>query len=191
MTSKTLITLACLFAIAFALLGLGHCGYGKIDSMLTLENKAASIREEFPGVEHIEIGTLALLLDGDSSNSILLVDSRSPEEYAVSHIPGAVNLETLEAVKAHLDGKADPPSDIIAYCSVGQRSAILADQLKKSGFEKSRNVVGSIFAWANEDRVLEDSSGKPVEKVHPFNEFWGRMLKPEKRADLEKSSPSE
>lgn len=187
MTPKALIILAALFVVAFALLGLGHCGYNKIDSMLTLENKAASIREEFSDVEHIETDTLALLLQAKETAPVLLVDSRSPEEYEVSHIPGAVNLETVEAVQSHLSGMENPPENVIVYCSVGHRSAILAEQLKEAGFNHTRNVVGSMFAWANEDREMVDAGGNAAEKVHPYNEFWGRMLKPERRADLAES----
>ena len=40
-----------------------------------------------------------------------------------------------------------------------------------------------IFEWANEGRpVVRD--GREVEAVHPYDAVWGRLLAPERRADL-------
>ena len=57
----------------------------------------------------------------------------------------------------------------------------LLDALSRAGFENTVNVRGSIFAWANEDRPLEKPDGSKAEKVHPFNEFWGRLLEEDRR----------
>jgi hypothetical protein len=43
------------------------------------------------------------------------------------------------------------------------------------------NLEGSIFAWASEDRPLE-KEGQPAALVHPYNNRYGQMLKPERRA---------
>ena len=45
------------------------------------------------------------------------------------------------------------------------------------------NMEGSIFKWANEGRpVYRD--GERVEKVHPYNETWGRLLDKARRASV-------
>lgn len=181
MSPRFYIIIGTIFLIAFALLGIGQCGYKDLDSMRSLEKKSAKIRKEFPDIEHIESGTVAALLEG---GSVLLVDSRTAEEFAVSHLTGAVNLETSDQVQEHLKSLTTQPKSIIIYCSVGQRSAVLTEKLEKKGIKNVKNFVGSIFAWANEDRPMIDSKGKPAEKVHPFNKFWGRLVKKDRRASL-------
>ena len=165
MTTKAYAIIGAIFVIGFALLGIGQCGYKELDSMRSLEKKAAKIRKEFPDVEHIESDTVAALLE-QKKDAVLLVDCRTPEEFKLSKIPGAVNLEDLDAVRKHLADMTKKPTALVVYCSVGQRSAELAEDLKKAGIENAKNYVGSIFAWANEDRPLVDSQRPALPK--PF-----------------------
>ena len=44
-------------------------------------------------------------------------------------------------------------------------------------------MSGSIFQWANEGYPIE-RNGEPADKVHPYNARWGKLLKPQLRADL-------
>jgi hypothetical protein len=53
--------------------------------------------------------------------------------------------------------------------------------LQRQGFTNVRTLEGSLFAWANDGRPME-VDGRPVKEVHPYNEFWGRLLEPEVRA---------
>lgn len=185
MSSRTITWLAIIFVVSFALIGVGHCGYGKLRWMQSLELASEHIEKKFDDVDHISTDTLAALLDADRSK-VLLIDARAPDEYAVSHIPGALNAQDPEAVKAILETiKTGNPASIITYCSIGYRSAELAEMLEKDDDIELpvKNVLGSIFQWANEDRPLETAPGKPASKVHPFNETWGRLLEPAKRLD--------
>ena len=43
-------------------------------------------------------------------------------------------------------------------------------------------MSGSIFEWANEGRPVE-RNGERVDKVHPYNGTWGKLLKPQLRAN--------
>ncbi len=184
MTPRFLIIIGAIFLVAFTLLGIGRCGYKEIDSMRSLSKKSGKIRKEFPDIEHIETGTVAALLKAKDRSSVLLIDCRTAEEFAVSHLPGAVNLETSKKVTAHLKSLPTQPESLVIYCSVGQRSASLTEELKRVGIKNAKNFVGSIFAWANEDRSMVDSEGKPAEKVHTYNKFWGRLVKESRRAPL-------
>jgi rhodanese-related sulfurtransferase len=188
MSSRTITWLTVIFVVAFALIGIGHCGYGKLRWMQSLDLASEHIEKEFDDVDHISTDTLAALLDADRSK-VLLIDTRAPDEYAVSRIPGALNAQDPKAVKAILETlKTGDLSSIITYCSIGYRSAELAEKLEKDDDVDLpvKNVLGSIFQWANEDRPLETPDGKPATKVHPFNETWGRLLEPAKRLDAAK-----
>lgn len=185
MSFRTITWLVIIFGVSFALIGIGHCGYGKLRWMQSLGLASEHIENEFDDVDHISTDTLAALLDADR-NKVLLIDARAADEYAVSHIPGAHNAQNPSAVEAILQTiKTGDPSSIITYCSIGYRSAELAEMLEEDDNIDLpvKNVVGSIFQWANEGRPLESAKGEPATKVHPFNDTWGRLLEPAKRLE--------
>jgi len=90
---------------------------------------------------------LAALIDGrkeKDATPYLLVDVRTPEEYASGHIPTAVNVPVT-------DIGAKPPTDkkdalIIVYCRSGGRSASARQTLERLGYT---NVVdfGAVSRW--------------------------------------------
>ena len=108
------------------------------------------------------------------------LDVRTGEEYAVSHIDGAVLAPALDDAIMAL---GDTPKDalIVAYCSVGWRSSALATQLKSAGYTNVVNLEGSIFEWANQGQPVV-RKGIEVTDVHPFSYRWGRYLAPALRA---------
>jgi len=56
-----------------------------------------------------------------------------------------------------------------------------AKRLRDLGFTNAVNVKGSIFAWANEGRLMVNTSG-PTDQVDPFDADWGHLLDPSHRA---------
>ena len=138
------------------------------------------IAKEFPGVPQLATRDLAAWLADGERKKPLLLDVRAPEEYAVSHLPGARRADP-EARAGQLDLGVGRDQPIVTYCSVGYRSSALAERLRQAGYTQVQNLAGSIFQWANEDRPLE-RDGKPATLVHPYNSFWSGMLKRERRA---------
>ncbi len=90
-------------------------------------------------------------VSGDSARVLvddgaLLLDVRTPAEFAAGHIDGAVNLP----VDALLAGAAIPAADgqsIVVYCRSGQRSAIAASRLRERGYTSVYDL-GPMSAWA-------------------------------------------
>lgn len=135
------------------------------------------IRQRFPDVATISTAELAAQLQNDRAP--VLLDARSLEEYAVSHLPGALHApDGAAALTALADVGRDTP--VVTYCSVGYRSAQRAEELHRAGFSRVRNLEGSIFQWANEDRPLVDADG-PVHVVHPYGSPWDGLLDEEHR----------
>ena len=66
-----------------------------------------------------------------STPNAVLLDVRTPEEYASGHIPGSVN-HPLERMQTY-DGDVSAP--IFAYCRSGARSARAVALLKELDFE--------------------------------------------------------
>lgn len=147
----------------------------------------AQVAAAHPGVPLVSTDTLAAWLAGPAAP--LLLDARTADEYAVSHLPGAVRVEPdapadrLAARLATLRG-TDAARPVVVYCSVGWRSAGVADRLRQAGAGDVRNLDGSVFRWALEGRPLVGPDGRPVRRVHPFDAVWGQLLRPDLRADV-------
>ncbi len=74
----------------------------------------------------------------------LLLDVRTPQEFASGHIPGAVNI-SLQTLEAHV---SELPTDrpIVIYCRSGNRSAAAGHLLLRRGFTQLYDL-GGIIAW--------------------------------------------
>ena len=80
----------------------------------------ARITRDWPGVPQMTTAELARRL-GEKGGRPVLIDTRKREEYAVSHLPGAVWAETPAPIRAAL--RDVPPERAMALdCSVGVRS---------------------------------------------------------------------
>lgn len=75
----------------------------------------------------------------------LLVDVRSPEEFASGHLPGAVNIPVEELPK-RLEELGSPEEPLVIYCRSGMRSSRAERLLKERGFQRIVNL-GPMSAW--------------------------------------------
>ena len=139
----------------------------------------AAIRQKFSTVARVRAPELAAWLDDAARIPPQLLDVREPAEYRVSHLAGAQQVEP-DSDPATLNLPKDQP--IVTYCSVGYRSAQYAQKLRRAGFTNVRNLEGSIFEWANENRPLVKADGQPAEQVHPYNKLGGLLLRSDRRA---------
>ena len=71
----------------------------------------------------------------------LLVDVRTPEEYAEGHIPGSVNIP-LAALPARMDELGDFDRPLFVHCLSGGRSGQAVMFLKREGFTNVKNIGG-------------------------------------------------
>ena len=115
----------------------------------------------FPAVEFVS--TESLLAEAQLNVEPTIIDVRLPEEYYVSHIPKAHNLQSAGAVAAAFPDYAEP---IVVYCSVGYRSAAVAEELASLGYTSVKNLRHSIFEWAERGYGLENAA-RSTARVHP------------------------
>ena len=108
-------------------------------------------------------------------SSYVLLDTRSPEEFRVSHIEGGQFVGFDDFTNEHVAGL---PRDttIIVYCSVGYRSEKVGEKMKALGFKNIRNLYGGIFAWKNRGLPVVDNNGDPTDSIHAYNKTWSRWL---------------
>ncbi len=95
-------------------------------------------------------GFARLITDKD----VVVLDVRTAEEYAESHIERAVNIDYYQ--KDFIDKvKATLPTDktIAIYCRSGRRSAFAAEKLAAYGY-KLVNLKGGIIAWQKAGREV-------------------------------------
>ncbi len=94
-----------------------------------------------------EIDVQELKAKLDRADDFVLIDVREPHEYQICNIPGA-KLIPLGEFPRHV-GEFDPEADIVIHCRSGVRSAKACNVLRAAGFQRVRNVVGGILAWAD------------------------------------------
>lgn len=84
----------------------------------------------------------------------LVVDVRSPQEYAAGHIPGAINVpyEEVGPRAAELKGRGE----VAMYCMKGPRARLGEAAFQKAGGEDVLHVEGGYSAW--------EAAGLPVAK---------------------------
>lgn len=145
-----------------------------------LEGMKKLVRARFPKVQMLSTEELRAWLADEQRPAPLLLDVRTPQEFAVSHLPGARRVDP-DASAAEVLPLLRQGQPVVAYCSVGYRSSALAERLRKAGVENIYNLEGSIFQWANEGRPLQ-RDGQPAQTVHPYNATFGRMLDSARRA---------
>lgn len=75
----------------------------------------------------------------------VLLDVRTPQEYAQGHIPGSKNipLQTLHDAEGAIQDKGTP---LYVYCQSGARSSQAASLLRQMGYTNVTNI-GGIAAW--------------------------------------------
>lgn len=76
----------------------------------------------------------------------LVLDVRTPEEFAAGHVDGAVNIShtdigaQLEQIKQLQGGDTHKP--IVLYCRSGHRAGIAKKELAAAGFDRVTNLGG-------------------------------------------------
>lgn len=86
---------------------------------------------------------------------MLVLDVRSPDEFAAGHIPGAVNIPH-DQLEARAAGLAPAGREVVVYCRSGRRSALAIEALEARGWTGLRHLQGDMQGW--------EAAGLPVEK---------------------------
>ncbi|MBW2448191.1 MAG: rhodanese-like domain-containing protein [Deltaproteobacteria bacterium] len=92
----------------------------------------------------------------DSDGAPLVLDVRTPDEFAAGHVPGATNIP-FDEIATHL-AEVEPYRDrgVVVYCERGRRAGAAERELRAAGFGDVRQIEGHMSAWR--------ASNLPVEK---------------------------
>lgn len=112
-----------------------------------------------------------------STEDILVLDTRQKEEYDVSHIKDAIWVGHKAFEKDWiLDRIPNKNTEIIVYCSIGVRSEDIGETLQKEGYTHVKNLYGGIFEWKNQGNKVYKNNTTETDSVHTFNKNWGQLL---------------
>ena len=94
----------------------------------------------------------------EEGSGYIILDVRTPEEFAERHIPGAINIPNETISTEEIPELPDKDQLILVYCRSGNRSKQASEKLMKLGYT---NVVefGGIIDWPGE---TETNEGGPL-----------------------------
>ena len=137
-----------------------------------------------PAVSHdpTVLATRKYVLEHLDDDGVVLLDARTPEEYAGTkayaarggHIPGAKNINWQDTMdpdrNLRLKGASqlqdmltlhqiDPQKEVITYCQTHHRSAHAWMMLKSLGLTRVRGYAGSWSEWGNDPALPIEQGG--------------------------------
>ncbi len=127
-------TLRTVVIAAFAALALSAC---------STESEQPSAAPAFDGA-HVSASAFAEAVKVDG---VVIVDVRSPAEFAEGHLPGAVNINVEDPSFAGVVSQLDPAGDYAVYCRSGNRSRVAIDVMTQAGVPHTVGLEGGIGAW--------------------------------------------
>ncbi len=91
-----------------------------------------------------------------SPEELVILDIRTPEEFAAGHLAGAINIDYYAADFEARLGDLDLDVPYVMYCNSGNRSGNTLPLMDSIGFAEVYELDGGIQAWL--------SAGEPVEQ---------------------------
>ena len=88
------------------------------------------------------------LIEANKGNpDFVILDVRTPAEYAAGHIEGAVNIDYEAADFRDQVSNLDKVKTYLVYCRTGVRSAAASDIMVGLGFKDVTSMLGGITEW--------------------------------------------
>lgn len=87
-------------------------------------------------------------------DDLVVLDVRTPEEFAEGHLDGAVLVDFYSPDFADQLAALDPDVPYVVYCRSGNRSGQTLPMMESLGFSSASDVDGGIVAW--------ESAGLPI-----------------------------
>ncbi len=104
------------------------------------------------------ISQQALMQQIQSAHDMLLIDVRTPGEFRMGHVPGAINIPYTEL--ADRLGEVRPAHDkgVILYCESGARAGVAERILREAGLDNIRHLEGDMSAWRQSKLPIEKAT---------------------------------
>ncbi|HEU0187168.1 MAG TPA: rhodanese-like domain-containing protein [Gallionellaceae bacterium] len=108
----------------------------------------AAVKEMEAYLDFVDYGGATMLpeqIPAEDWKRFFVIDARDADQYAASHIPGAVNIEWRQV----LARRAELPKEqaILIYCNTGSLSAQAGFALRVAGMDNVRILQGGFSEW--------------------------------------------
>ena len=80
--------------------------------------------------------------------SIMIIDVRTPEEFAQGHIAGSINIDVSSSDFIAQVSELDKTKTYAVYCRSGNRSDVATSEMEKLGFTSLYNMTGGAIDWS-------------------------------------------
>jgi rhodanese-related sulfurtransferase len=123
---------------------------------------AAIARQSAPSIDNPTPNLSSKLVDAAEAKQLIadkkvvVLDVRTPAEFAAGHIAGAVNLDFRDKEFASKVARLDKNQPYLVHCAVGSRSAKACQTMVPLQFKTLYDLKGGISGW--------QKAGFPVEK---------------------------
>ena len=90
-----------------------------------------------------------------TNDAPLILDVRSPREYAAGHVPGAINIPHTQLAGRLDELGIDKSDELVVYCLSGKRAVMAEQLLEKDGYTSVRDLQGQLRAWQGDGYPIE------------------------------------
>jgi len=88
-----------------------------------------------------------LVEEAKENKNLIIIDVRTPQEFAQGHIEGAININLYDSNFEQQISQLDKNKTYLLYCRSGHRSGIAKQIFARAGFEKVYDLQGGIISW--------------------------------------------
>jgi len=93
--------------------------------------------------------------------SLVVLDVRTPEEYAEGHVAGARNIPHTQLAERLAELGDARERDVVVYCRSGRRSELALEALRAAGFTRLFHLEGDWLRWSAEKRPAVMAPAQP------------------------------
>jgi phage shock protein E len=132
--------------LASVILGAGACSSGGSDTSTAASTPATAAASAGAAstMRHLDAKAFAQVMN---QTGTVLLDVRTPAEYATGHIAKATNLDVQASTFASRIASLDKSASYALYCHSGNRSGVAGRQMIAAGFTTVVDLAGGVGAW--------------------------------------------
>lgn len=128
------------FALSWALTGCGSSGPSPTGAAV-----ATTTTTTTTSIQHLDVAGFAGLVTAPST---VVIDVRTPEEFASGHLAGARDLDIRGSDFDSRLASLDKTATYAVYCHSGNRSGQALQRMAAAGFTHVADLSGGIIAWS-------------------------------------------
>jgi len=104
----------------------------------------------FPGVsaQKIQLKSPEVKEVLKKNKSIVILDVRTPEEFAAGHLKGAKNIDIKQPDAYSKIDKLNTKTSYLVYCRTNHRSGMAVEYMMQKGFKKVYQMMDGFPGWA-------------------------------------------